>query len=174
MTLKIGRILAVVLLIVLIIAIVPGFEKAKTANFEREHDIDDIKIKIVELRPEEKKYSNGTYYDWETDQEIEDFYYSYKLYLDHEIKNNSGNTLDEVDVTAHITDKNGKHITNIDSEFNNLALAKGDSVTLDVYLSRDYYDEDDSFFKLYEGDLSDLKITYEITYARWSDGAYYR
>lgn len=127
------------------------------------HTVSDIEI---EMLSSDSRYDSRYYY----------------VYMDFKIDNHSGATLDYLKVTTYFADKNGKSIGTMTSEYGSqygdskLNLKSKQSITKETYLSE--YQSSSSygtlFTELYNNGIDDLIITYEITYAEWSDGYTYK
>ena len=109
-----------------------------------------------------------------TPESDETYYYAT---MDFEIKNKTGSTIDYIEVTTYFSDKNGKSIGTMTSNFgatyssSSLNLKANDKVIEEIYLSErksaSYFDS--LFVELYENGIDDLVITHEITQVIWSD-----
>lgn len=151
---KIRTILLVVACLVLVACLPMAREKDK----ERSHNPEKIKIEILNCRPE----SDDTYY---------------YATMDFEIINKTGKPIDYIQVTTYFSDKNGKSIGTMTSNFGatyssgSLNLKANDKVIQEIYLSErissSYYDS--LFVELYENGIDDLVITHEITSVKWAD-----
>lgn len=125
------------------------------------HSANGIGIKIVDTRAAQ---DNRYYY----------------VYIDYKITNNTGKTIDYIEVVTYVADQNGKSIGIITSQFgssygsNALHLVAGKSVVQETYLSEYRSDHMDSLFvSLYDKNVEELNITYVITNVKWSDGYSY-
>lgn len=104
----------------------------------------------------------------------------YFVYMDYQIDNNTGATIDYVEVTTYFSDKSGKNLGTVTSSFGSaygntaLNLKPHETVIKETYLSEYKSSDLDVFFiMLYNDGTDDLIITYEITYVKWSDGYTY-
>lgn len=104
------------------------------------------------------------------------------VYMDFKIQNNTGATLDYLKVTTYFTDKNGKAVGTMTSEYGSqyngsaLNLKSEQSITKETYLSelKSSSSHGTLFAELYNYGIDDLVITHEITYIKWSDGYTYK
>ena len=158
MNLNFARKMRTVLLVIACIMCVVGVVLSNNHSKQLAHKPENIKIEIVSS---ESKYDDRYYY----------------VYTDFKIDNNTGATIDYIAVTTYFTDKNGKSIGTMTSNFGSsysdtaLNLKEGDSVTKETYLSewRSSSSYSKLFAELYNNGIDNLIITYEITRVKWSD-----
>ena len=149
----------IILLIVAGIAFIVGLSITGFVEQEQAHNIEDIYIDITNSK---SKYSNSTYY----------------VYMDFRITNKTSATLDFVKVTAYFTDRSGNLIGTTTAELGSpyddrkLNISTGSSGTRTMHISKLKSDTQDEhlFVELYNHGLQNVTVTYEITYAEWSDG----
>lgn len=109
----------------------------------------------------------------------------YYVYMDYFLQNNTSATIDYVAVTVYFSDKNGKSLGWVTSEFGavntlyssdqTLELKPGKSITKSAYLIERRLESSNEMFKyLYHNGVEDLEITYKITKIKWSDGYTYK
>ena len=131
------------------------------------HDVSNISVKITGIESEfdsGASHYNGKYY----------------IYFDYEIENNTDVDIEYICIITYFDDKNGSCVGTLNSSFggksissSTMNLEKGNSKTYETYLS-EYSVENSSFFsKIYGKDISDFKISYEITAVEFSDGEYF-
>lgn len=144
------------LLVVACIAFLVGLILTKMATDERNHNVADISIRIVDVSSKIKEgYSSSDYY----------------VYMDFEIENNTEAALDSLNVTFYFRDKNGKSVGKLTSSFggNTPAIKSGKKGIETSYIS-EYGDKWDSlFYELYHNGLENCSVIYEITGASWDD-----
>ena len=145
------------LLVIACIMFIVGLVLSTNAEKARAHDVEDIDVVIVNDYTED---SGNRFY----------------VYTDFKITNNTKKTLEYLQVVTYFTDKNGKAIGTMTSDFGSrwdwdtgLLLDAGQSVTKTTYLE-EYYNWGSLFEHLYENGVSSYDVRYEITYARWEDG----
>ena len=149
---KVIIIISIVCLIVLII----GITKIV-------HNVNRIDISITDVS---SKNDNKYYY----------------VYTDFTINNQTGATIDYLEVTTYFKDSKGKTVGTMTSTFgssygNSTLNLKAHKKTIEeTYLSEWYSSSSmsDLFVTLYNNGIDGLTITYEITYVKWSDGHTYR
>lgn len=159
-TIKFSIIFSVIAIVLLSIVIAVTAKKNK-------YDVAKIEVSIVNVEkkynPNESPYINGCYY----------------IYFDYKIKNGTGADIDYIKVTAYYTDKNGKSIGNVSTEFggyyssSSMDLKANSEQTHETYLSENQPEKNKFFSQLYETDFSTFSVTYKITYVRFSDGKSY-
>ena len=150
------RVIHAWLLILSCITFVVGLVLTKTATDKRNHDVEDIAIRIANI-----------------ETQIDEGYYStdYYVYMAFEIDNNTKATLEYLNVVFYFTDNNGKSIGKITSTFGNemKSIEKGEKGITTSYISESGEKWDSLFYELYYNGLENCNVSYEITNAGWSD-----
>lgn len=143
-----------ILLVFTVILFFVGLALSIKATKARNHDIDDISVKIV-----------GS-------ETAQDGYRSY-VNMDFEIENGSDNTLAYIELIVRFTDKSGKQIGTMTSSFGSstgMGLESGEKVILTSYLSESGSNFGTLFAGLYQNGVEAYDLDYEVTYAEWEDG----
>lgn len=151
------KVLIPILIIATLIFGIPISCSVSTCISRAKHDVSDITVSVAGIRT---SYSNGGYY----------------VYLDYKIYNGSGADVDSLKVITYISDKNGKSLGTITSQFGNsgyLNLQSGGTQIHETYLRENNPQNDTLFYKLYLGEYQDFKITCKVVQAEFSDGKYY-
>ena len=158
MSYELAKKLRIILLVIACLVLVACLPIAKEKDKARTHNPEKIEIQMLSCTPE----SDDTYY---------------YATMDFEIKNKTGSTIDYIEVTTYFSDKNGKSIGTMTSNFgatyssSSLNLKANDKAIKEIYLSErksaSYFDS--LFVELYENGIDDLVITHEITQVIWSD-----
>lgn len=125
------------------------------------HDVKSIQIELVDV--------------W--GQSDDRYHY---VMFDYQIDNNTGATIDYMEITTYFNDDTGKNLGTVTSSFGEssgrmvLNLQPGESVIKENHLSEYKNSKVSEFFAtLYREGADDFEITYEITYVKWSDGHTY-
>ncbi len=150
-------------IVLIIFVIITLFIACIIISKKATHSINNIKIEMIDST---SKHDSRYYY----------------VYMDFKINNNTGNTIDYLNVTTFFTDKNGKSIGTMTSEYGSLYgdvtlnLKSKESTIKETYLSE--YQSSSSygtlFTELYNDGIDNLVIIHEITYVKWSDGVTYK
>lgn len=162
MNYNVAKKIRVILLVIACITVIVGFFLSKTYEDKAAHNPENIKIEMISC---ESKYDDANYY----------------VYMGYKIDNSTKATIDYIAITTYISDKDGKSIGTITSDFGSiysdsaLNLDPEKEVIKETYLSERQaaYSHSDMFIELYNNGIEDLVITYEITSVKWSDGYYY-
>ncbi len=150
-----------IIIVAVIAAIVCGIA-LKIGITKITHSVNDIEISITDVTPK----SDSKYY---------------YLYTDFTIINNTGATIDYLEVTAYFKDSKGKSVGTMTSTFgssygNSSLNLKAHQKTIEsTYLSEWYNSSSmsDLFVTLYNDGMNGLTVSYEIICVEWSDGNSY-
>ena len=145
-----------VLLVIACIALIAGLVMSGEAEKERAHNIDDIKIELID----NYTATEGSHY--------------YYVYTDFKVTNNTKATLQYIEFDIHFTDDNGREIGTMNTYFGSILgrgfdLESGASVIKSVYLKESGTNWDNLFAALYENGVSNYNMELEIIEVKWND-----
>ena len=154
------RVIQVWVLILTCILFLVGIGLTYPETEKREHNPENIKIKIVDS---EAKIQSGSYSQ------------KYRVYMDLEIENKTKVALRGVSVTFYFKNKSGKLIGSMNSTLGNGAkkIETNKKEIFTSYLEESGGNWDALFTELYENGLKNCDVSYEVTGAIWDDGYSY-
>lgn len=163
MSVKTAKNIRIILMVIACVAVISGITNSQKAAKEAATDVSKINVQITNMNCYHKQ-NDGAY-----------TYGRYYIDFTFKITNNTKVDWGYLKVTTYVYDKSGKALCTIKSEFgqsygsSDLKLKVGETVTTDSSIAENAYNPGDSFMRMYESNLSDLRFESEVTY-----GSYYK